>query len=310
MEEVDALSKMHASHDISTFNNDAEYKKLTAEAIDAKAFALKKIQFFVDSIEAAREDKRLLPRILARPFMDFAHPSTILELQTDASGFPWEQVTKQSASIDFRLWRPGNMSQTNVDIMIGAMSENSAMRQVSVGNDCMDRLFFTDGWKTKDIEWSSKNAVYVAPDIVSMLLRSCHGIITLDLRLSDLSPLYESVPSCLLRLREPTHSWTIVHECSANKLGSEGSKFLSIALGKLIVLENLDLRSSLPQLFDCRISSTDSVYSSNELGSEGAGNIAAALDAVSNLRTINLRSLKWISKFNHLIFLEMLATKL
>lgn len=187
MEEVDDLAKKHANHDIGTFNNDAEYKKLTAEAIDAKAFALKKIQFFVDSIEASREDKKLLPRIMARPFLDFAHPSTILELQTDAGGFPWEQVTKQSAVIDFKAWRPGSMSQTNVDIMIGAMSENSAMRQVSVGADCTDRLFFADGWKTKEIDWSSKPAVTSAPDIVSMLLRSCYGIISLNLRLNSVN---------------------------------------------------------------------------------------------------------------------------
>lgn len=182
MEEVDALSRKHASHEIKTFNDDAEYKKLTAEAIDAKSFALKKIRFFVDSMVAGLEDRTLLQRITDRPFMDFAHASTELELKTGSSGFPWAQVTKQSASIDFGDWRPGTLSLGNVEIMIGAMAENTAMRQISVGSDSSDRLFFADGWKTKQISWGSQPAVGKAPDIVSMLLRSCEGIVSLDLR--------------------------------------------------------------------------------------------------------------------------------
>ena len=92
MGEVDALTKEHTDMDLASFNDDTIYKDLTAQAIDSKLMAITKIQLFVDSVPQSMEDKTLLDRITARNFMDFSHESTMLELQTGASGFPWEQV--------------------------------------------------------------------------------------------------------------------------------------------------------------------------------------------------------------------------
>ena len=91
-DEVDALHKKHAAKEIEVFNKDEEYRKMSAEAFDSKDLAIKKIEFFIDSLEAAREDKTLLERIKNREFMAFALESTTLELQTGSGGFPWEQV--------------------------------------------------------------------------------------------------------------------------------------------------------------------------------------------------------------------------
>ena len=92
MDEVDTVNENHAQRGLAEFNDDKVYKEMTAEAIDSKALAIKKMAFFVDSFGEAREDKTLLARIKARPFLDFAHESTMLELQTGSNGFPWEQV--------------------------------------------------------------------------------------------------------------------------------------------------------------------------------------------------------------------------
>ena len=86
----------------------------------------------------------------------------------------------KSASIDFGDWSQANLASNKLDVMLVALSQNKQMRTVSVGGD--KRLYFTDGWATKHIEWDDKPAVSWAPEIVSMLLRCCHSLVELNLR--------------------------------------------------------------------------------------------------------------------------------
>jgi hypothetical protein len=189
LKEVDELTDKHKAIDAPKFNNDKKYKHLTTEAIDAKTMALKKINFF--KAQAVRERSgghfniQLLERIADRPFMDWAHPSTELELETGDSGFPWKQVLGKDARVDFKVWRPEGMSEQHRRVMINSIAANHNVRLVEVQvNGQTAPLQVPQGWSASSISWENSLAVRNAPGIINMLLQCFDGLEELNLRYS------------------------------------------------------------------------------------------------------------------------------
>ena len=88
-------------------------------------------------------------------------------------------MTTKSPAIDFKDWVPRGLNEKKIDIMIRSMAGNEKMQTVDIHGD---RLLFNHGWATEKIEWKHKLAVQKSPEVVSMLLRSCKCIKSLDLR--------------------------------------------------------------------------------------------------------------------------------
>jgi hypothetical protein len=193
LKEVDELTDKHKAIDAPRFNNDKKYKRLTTEAIDAKTMALKKINFFKAQAEqecrSGHFNIQFLERIADRPFMDWAHPSTELELETGDSGFPWKQVLGADAHVDFKLWRPEGMSEQNRRVMINQIAENRNVRlvQVEVNKQTAPLQVPQDGWSSSSISWKDSLAVRNAPGIINMLLQCFDGLEELNLRYSSAS---------------------------------------------------------------------------------------------------------------------------
>ena len=257
LEEVDSLTAMHTHEDANKFNNDKRYKTLTTEAIDAKTMALRKIDFFLEkgTCRTLSTDRELLKRITDMPFMEFAHPSTKLELETGDGGFPWKQVTRGAANVDFLKWRPltkdaqgrldWEIPLNHFNIMVDSIAGNQHVRVISVEVARESKqLHVPNGWAgTVSLNWSKSVAVQDAPGIVNMLLRCCTNLVDLNIRQ------VQAVGLEILSLSMFLLNGTCF--ASSNELGDNKARLILPALGVLKNLQDLNLRFVLTRGNSC-----------------------------------------------------------
>ncbi len=177
--DFECQTQVHMNVDENTFNKDTEYKRLMIEAIDGKAYALCKLDIFLESV-AAGLDQESLVRILNAPLSDFANQSTVLRLRTGISDFPWEAIVQErSAEIDLGTWNAAKCSAYAQEHVVSALAGNQNVHFVHVKGVKLD---LTHGWATSEILWRDNAAVKELPATVFLLLRNCSCLSKLDVR--------------------------------------------------------------------------------------------------------------------------------
>ena len=182
--EFDELTRAHERVDADAFNSDdAEYKRLMAEAIDGKALALLKLGVFLES--AARgSDRAALDRIRDAPLAYFADPAVVLPLQTGVTQFPWAAVVRdKSPEIDLGDWDAAPVAAQALTSVSTALVRNTNIRVVIIKGG---KLPLIEGWVTTRLEWVETKAFQTAmkalPATVALVLRNCVALTLLDLR--------------------------------------------------------------------------------------------------------------------------------
>ena len=178
--EVKVMFDEHSEINHIEFNNDEKYKKYTAEAIDSKIPALKKLEFWIKSIPD--KDEELLERIRERPFKDFAHDFTIQELKCPGLvGFPWKQLEEKSKSIEFGVWTPETLQSDAKAEVLRRLKANEKILTISIGTqgDKSKDLYLDSGWETKDVNCDN---IPVSPALLALLLSCCSRLERLSLR--------------------------------------------------------------------------------------------------------------------------------
>jgi hypothetical protein len=182
--EFDELTRAHERVDADAFNSDdAEYKRLMAEAIDGKAHALLKLGIFLES--AARgSDRAALDRIRDAPLAHFADPVVVLPLQTGVTQFPWAAVVRdKSPEIDLGDWDAAPVAAQALTSVSTALVRNTNIRVVIIKGG---KLVLSEGWVTAWIKWGGNAEVWAAmkalPATVALILQNCVALTNLDLR--------------------------------------------------------------------------------------------------------------------------------
>ena len=178
--EVKVMFDEHSKIDHIEFNNDEKYKDYTAQAIDSKFPAMKKVEFWIKSIPD--KDKELLERIRERPFKDFAHEFTIKELKCPGLvGFPWKQLEEKSKSVEFGLWTPEKLEPDAKAEVLRRLKENEKILTISIGNlgGKSKDLYLGSGWETTDVNCDN---IQASPALLALLLSCCSKLERLSLR--------------------------------------------------------------------------------------------------------------------------------
>ena len=179
--EVKFMFDEHSEINHIEFNNDEKYKKYTAEAIDSKIPALKKLEFWIKSIPD--KDEELLERIRERPFKDFAHDFTIQELKCPGLvGFPWKQLEEKSKSIEFGVWTPEKLQSDAKAEVLRRLKENEKILTVSIGTQgdkSSKDLYLDSGWGTTNVNCDN---IPASPALLALLLSCCSRLERLSLR--------------------------------------------------------------------------------------------------------------------------------
>ena len=179
-EQFDSLVREHEGVDQVTFNeDDTKYKLLMAEAIDGKAYALLKMEVFLDSV-AAGLDELSVERILHAPIRSFASPAAVLELRTGLIDFPWKAVVEErSASIVLGGWNAAGVAKQSLEFVVSSLNKNTNLRSIAVNDEKLD---LPDGWASTKLQWESSKVVKAMPATVAVLLQNCSCLTSLNLR--------------------------------------------------------------------------------------------------------------------------------
>ena len=156
-EQFDSLVREHEGVDQVTFNeDDTKYKLLMAEAIDGKAYALLKMEVFLDSV-AAGLDELSVERILHAPIRSFASPAAVFELRTGLIDFPWKAVVEErSASIVLGGWNAAGVAKQSLEFVVSSLNKNTNLRSIAVNDEKLD---LPDGWASTKLQWESSKVV-------------------------------------------------------------------------------------------------------------------------------------------------------
>ena len=177
--EFDELKVKHESEHPNVFNADEKYKELMVEAIDGKAYALLKMDVYLESAEAAA-DRTALDRIRDARLQEFADPAVVPQLRTGITQFPWAAViTHKSPEIDLGDWNAAGLPPQARDLIVDALGGNANIRVVAVKGV---KLALSEGWRTAQLEWASNAAVEALPATVALVLCNCRGLTSLDIR--------------------------------------------------------------------------------------------------------------------------------
>jgi hypothetical protein len=174
------LVEQHECQPTSEFNKDDVYKCLMSEAIDGKAYALLKMDIYIESLEDSF-DERALSRIFDSPIKSFGSPAIVLELRTDIVGFPWKKIVEdKSAAVDIGGWNAEGVAPKAIEYVCNALRSNANLRSVDAASVKLD---LKEGWSTTAIDWKSKEAVTLLPATAALLLRNCTHVTNLNIRL-------------------------------------------------------------------------------------------------------------------------------
>ena len=177
--DFDAQTHRHEQVCVDAFNDDAQYKRLMNEAIDGKAHALEKMCMYLESAAASMSESEL-EAIFNAPLADFANQATVMQLRTGITNFPWAAVvTERSADIDLGEWDAASVSAQAREHVASALRGNPNVRFVRAKGV---KLALSDGWATTELKWGNNAAVKALPVTVSLLLRNCSRLSTLDVR--------------------------------------------------------------------------------------------------------------------------------
>jgi hypothetical protein len=180
-QEFENLSREHVKIEISNFNDDHNYRRITTEAIDFKSLALIKLEIFVELYNANDKGQSMLQEVIARPTADFAKESVIMELKAGIGGFPWAQVAERSVAVDFGEWTPEGLDPSKIEMVVAVLTANKELRTVTVGKK-KERLMLNDGWATAALLWDGSGAVQASVAVVAILLRCFSQLSRLSLR--------------------------------------------------------------------------------------------------------------------------------
>ena len=181
VKEFDQLMRAHEDVAADAFNSDERYKALMTEAIDGKAHALLKLDVYLESI-ATGADRAALNRIRDAALAQFADPSLVLPLRTGVTEFPWAAVVKdKKPEIDLGGWDAGPVAPQAREAVMEALGSNGNIRVVTVKGS---KLVLSEGCATTRLEWAGQiqEALQAVPATVALILRSCWGPTSLDLR--------------------------------------------------------------------------------------------------------------------------------
>ena len=165
------------------FNDDANYKDFTTEAIGSKSLALNKVRIYSD-LRSRRAAPALLDAVVGRPLKDFESRAVVLELQTGMVGFPWGDVVDKSV-VRFGRWRPDGTPPECLRRVAEELRSNANFRTATLlaadGRELILSLPH-EGIATRSIDWAGQAAVREAPVLAALLLRLCGEVETVDLR--------------------------------------------------------------------------------------------------------------------------------
>ena len=177
--DFDALIVEHDKVKPGEFNDDAKYQGMMNEAMNGKAYALKKMSIYMESV-VAKMGQPALQAIFNAPFAEFGNRAAVLRLQTGITDFPWEAVVLElRADIDLGEWDAASVPAQALERVSAALGQDANVRSVLVKGV---KLELNDGWLTKELQWSGKAAVKGAPATVGLLLRNCCRLLGLDIR--------------------------------------------------------------------------------------------------------------------------------
>jgi hypothetical protein len=167
------LMQNHEKVKVDAFNDDENYQRLIAEAFDGKKYSLDKLCMYLKYADAA-VDSSVLERMFNARLADFGCPATGI------TAFPWvEVVLERRFEIHLGKWDASLVSFQALDIVTDALKHNANIRSVEIFGT---NLRFTYGWNTTDLKLERNNAVKAVPATVSLLLRNCGLLTSLDLR--------------------------------------------------------------------------------------------------------------------------------
>ena len=139
----------HESLDAQVYNEDEQYKTLTKEAIEAKSFAMKKIETFIQARTSKLENSGILERIKDTPFRDYRREHIVLELESCVFDFPWKDVLEDKDTIDFQEWSPESLETWQLDKIRIVVAKNYKCVKVLLRDH---HFAFPDGIFARDVK--------------------------------------------------------------------------------------------------------------------------------------------------------------
>ena len=246
--QFEALKRRYEDTPPDDFNDDGLYKTYTAEAIEGKSLAIKKVEIFADQLRKGA-GAQTLDAIMARPLGDFASRAVVLELETGMPDFPWRDVVDGKAVVNFGRWRPERIEPSKLDRAVAELFSQANFRTAMLlcrdGED--HSLTLPEGVASKWIAWSQKRAAEESPAFAALLIQRCAAVETLDLRCPPARCASRSDPSLLPLVPggkpHSTSRWLRRSNC---QFGDYGAVTLARALAPLTALDSLDLRRPSP----------------------------------------------------------------
>jgi hypothetical protein len=182
LEDFKALEVHHKGTPAEQFNDDAVYKRLTAEGIENKTLALNKAR-----VCAGQANKRdALARFLARPLADFATRAVELEVATGlaSSVFPWEELLQCRGTVNFGRWKAKGVELDVLRVVGEELAKNANLRGVTLEAEDGKSvaLLLPEGRKTKELKWGSNVVVALNPGLACLLAMQCVELEQLDIR--------------------------------------------------------------------------------------------------------------------------------
>jgi hypothetical protein len=168
LKDFDDQTREHDKRGDEIFNQDKEYKVLSNEAIDGKAYALQKMYLCLESVKTGDSGRRS-ETILSTTLKNFAIPNF--------PNFPWKHVVK-GAEIDFGEWNAAWIMSETRELIAGALGDNANIRAVVIKGVKL----LSEGWATTNLCWQRNAAVQALPATVALTLRHCVFLTSLDLR--------------------------------------------------------------------------------------------------------------------------------
>jgi Ran GTPase-activating protein (RanGAP) involved in mRNA processing and transport len=266
----------HEGVDATAFNNDELYKAMTAEAVDAGALALRKMDVFAEVLAAAGgqghgggatqggRSSDELERVLDAPLAAFANAAAVLQLRAGLPGFPWREVVEGRSSLDFGGWSPAGCEPWRLEIARIALAAHGNALRVLVRSGAASLLLGAGGFAARAQRWPA-NADFRLAEEVGFLLSCCTAAAELDVSGNHLG--YEGARMMSKAL--PALRGLVDFNYGRNGLGRRGVKLLSKALAGLTALRALNLER-------------------NKLDQEAVVSLARALRPLTGLETLRL----------------------
>ncbi len=179
LRDFDDQTREHESRADDAFNRDEEYRVLSNEAIDGKAYALEKMDTYLKST-ADGGCMGQPETILGAALKDFASRGAVMGMRTGITVFPWADVLENNKpEIDLGEWDAGPIPPQALELIRGALGGSTVIRAVRIKGAS---LALSEGWATVTLNWSNTAAAWEAPATASMVLWNCVGLKSLDLR--------------------------------------------------------------------------------------------------------------------------------